>query len=270
MGSGFFGVTDEYLGEADCRRERRPGSDRAPTLARSRRHPESDALGLDQNAAHNVMGQRIVRPLRKHLGYRRFGRREPRRPGRLTDRLRPLHNRPARHPSSASRLPGSTARARSKIAARLRHVFDVDPLVERRQSLKEEVHRIGIRYSFGPLRFGRRQFCPQLIGQASDDLVLHVEQIGQRLVEAFSPEMLAAFGVDELDIDTHAAGVALDRPFEHIADPKLLADFSGVDILALEREGGVAGDHEGAAKARQVGGQVLGDAVGEVILGGVV
>src|SRR5271166_2528608 len=78
--------------------------------------------------------------------------------------------------------------------------------------------------------------------------------------------MLAAFRVDELDIDADAAGVALDRPFKHIADPKLLADFPGVDILAFEREGGVAGNHEGAAETRQVGGQVLGDAVGEIIL----
>ena len=110
------------------------------------------------------------------------------------------------------------------------------------------------------------QLRPQLIGEAGDDLVLHFEEIGERLVEAVGPEMIAALRVDELDIDAHAVGVALDRPFEHIADPKLLADFPGVDILALEREGGVAGDHEGAAEARQVGGQVLGDSVGEIVL----
>jgi hypothetical protein len=57
-------------------------------------------------------------------------------------------------------------------------VFDVGPLVERCESLKEKVHRIGIRCSFGPVRFGRRQFGPELIGQASDDLVLHFEEIG--------------------------------------------------------------------------------------------
>ena len=82
--------------------------------------------------------------------------------------------------------------------------------------------------------------------------------------------MIAAFRVDELDVDTHAAGVALDRPFKHIADPKLLADFPGVDILAFEREGGVAGDHEGAAEARQIGGQALRESVGEIILAWVV
>ena len=82
--------------------------------------------------------------------------------------------------------------------------------------------------------------------------------------------MLAAFRVNELDIDTHAAGVTLDRPFKHIADPKLLADFPGVDILAFEREGSVAGDHEGAAEAREISGQALRNSIGEVILARVV
>ena len=120
------------------------------------------------------------------------------------------------------------------------------------------------------MRLGRRQFRPQLVGEAGDDLVLHFEEIRQRLVEAFGPEMLAAFSVNELDVDAHAAGVALDRPFKHIADPEFLADFPSIDILALEREGGIAGDNEGAAEARQVGGQVLCKSVGEIVLARVV
>ena len=70
--------------------------------------------------------------------------------------------------------------------------------------------------------------------------------------------MIAGLRVDKLDIDPHAAGVALDRAFEHIADAKLLADFPRVvDILALEGESGVARDHESAAEAREVGGETL-------------
>jgi hypothetical protein len=37
--------------------------------------------------------------------------------------------------------------------------------------------------------------------------------------------------------------------------------------LALEGEGRVAGDHEAVADAREIGGQVLGYAVGEIVLG---
>jgi hypothetical protein len=43
----------------------------------------------------------------------------------------------------------------------------------------------------------------------------------------------------------------------------------GVDGLVLEGEGRVAPDHEAVADARQVGGEVLGDAVGEIVLGGI-
>ena len=36
-------------------------------------------------------------------------------------------------------------------------------------------------------RFGLDQLCAQLTCEARDNLILHVEQIGHRLVEALSP-----------------------------------------------------------------------------------
>jgi hypothetical protein len=44
------------------------------------------------------------------------------------------------------------------------------------------------------------------------------------------------------------------------------ADLLGVDGLALVSEGRVAGDHETALDARQLGGQILGHPVGVIIL----
>ena len=44
-------------------------------------------------------------------------------------------------------------------------------------------------------------------------------------------------------------------------------DLLGVDALALVGEGGVARDDEAIADARQIGGEVFGDAVGEIVLG---
>jgi hypothetical protein len=45
--------------------------------------------------------------------------------------------------------------------------------------LKEEVRRIRVRRSFGPMRFGRRQLRPQLIGETGNDPILHFfEEIG--------------------------------------------------------------------------------------------
>ena len=50
-------------------------------------------------------------------------------------------------------------------------------------------------------RFCGDQLCPQLIGKPRYDLVLHIKEVGQGLVEPLGPEMRAGLGVDELDID---------------------------------------------------------------------
>jgi hypothetical protein len=85
----------------------------------------------------------------------------------------------------------------------------------------------------------------------------------------FGPEMRASFGIDELRVHTHAGAGVLHRPFEHVAHPKLFSDLLGVDRLALEGEGRVAGDHKGAAQAGEIRRQVLGDAVSEIMLFGI-
>ena len=107
-------------------------------------------------------------------------------------------------------------------------------------------------------------------GEARDHFVLELEQVRDVFLEAVGPEMRAAFGVDELGVDAHPVGVALHRAFEHVAHAELLADRLGVEVLALEGEGGVAGDDEAVVEARQFGGEILGDAVGEIVLGRIV
>jgi hypothetical protein len=76
----------------------------------------------------------------------------------------------------------------------------------------------------------------------------------------------ARFGVDQLRVDPHPILVALHRAFEHVTDPELLADRLSVDGLALVRERGIAGDDEAISDAREVSREVLGDAVGEIVL----
>ena len=99
-------------------------------------------------------------------------------------------------------------------------------------------------------------------------LVLQLEQVGHVFLEAIGPEMRAGRRIDQLRVDAHAVLVTLHRAFEHVAHAEFLADLLGVDGLALEREGRVAGDDEAAADAREVGREILGDAVGEIVLGG--
>ena len=104
------------------------------------------------------------------------------------------------------------------------------------------------------------------VREPRDDFVLHVEEIGHRLVEPLRPEMVAALGVDELDIDAHPGAGALNAALEDIANVQLAPDLLQIDALALVGESRVAPDHEGAGDARQIGGQALGDAIDEIVL----
>ena len=99
-----------------------------------------------------------------------------------------------------------------------------------------------------------------------DDRVLRLQQIGAGRVELLGPEVSAAVGVDELGVDPHPIAARLHRAFENIAHAQILADRLGVDRLALEGHGRVARDDEGAADARETGGQFVGQGVDEVVL----
>ena len=78
--------------------------------------------------------------------------------------------------------------------------------------------------------------------------------------------MRARARIDESGVDADPVLVALHRTFEDVAHAELPADVSGVDVLALEAEGGIAGDHEAIVDTRQIGRQILRDAVREIIL----
>jgi len=67
---------------------------------------------------------------------------------------------------------------------------------------------------------------------------------------------------------TPSAG-RLHRSFQRITHPEVPADLLHVSRLALVSEGGVARDHEAAGNAREVGGQLVGEHVGEIILSGI-
>ena len=95
--------------------------------------------------------------------------------------------------------------------------------------------------------FRREELRAERIGEPRDDLVLHVEEVGNGLVEPFRPEMGAARGVDELDVDAHSAACALNAALENIADVQLAANLFLIAASALVVEGSVARDHEGAA-----------------------
>ena len=128
------------------------------------------------------------------------------------------------------------------------------------------VERVGIRLVFRSLRLGRNQFAAQLIGEARDDLVLHVEQVGDRLVEPVGPDVVARRGVDELGVDPHPARAALNAAFEDVTDIEFPADLLGVDRLALVGESRIARDDDRVGKPGEIGCETLGHAVHELFL----
>ena len=127
----------------------------------------------------------------------------------------------------------------------------------------DDVRILGASASFG---FGAGQGIVQTVGQSRHDVILQFEEIGQGVIEPVGPEMRPGFGVDELRVDADAVLVALDGPFEHVADAELFPNLLGVDAFALVSEGCVARDDETVRDARKLGGEVLGDAVGEIVL----
>src|ERR1700722_14522361 len=97
-----------------------------------------------------------------------------------------------------------------KKSARPRHMARSSAAMDPRQALKKQVHRIGIGRLFGPAGLDSRELIAERICEAPNDLILHVEKIGNRLVEALRPKMTAAFGVNELHVDAHAIPRALN------------------------------------------------------------
>ncbi len=98
---------------------------------------------------------------------------------------------------------------------------------------------------------------------------LNREDVLEIAVVALGPDMVAAFGLDELGGDAHPVPGLAHAALDDVIDTQLAPDLADIDRLALEGERRVAGDHEQRAEAREFSNNVLGDAVGEVLLLGV-
>jgi hypothetical protein len=134
--------------------------------------------------------------------------------------------------------------------------------------LSEEIviHRIRIRRALGATGFGACEFLPEPVGEAGHDFVLHLEEIGDRLIEALGPDMTGRFGFKELDIDAHPVAAALHAAFEHVAHVEFAADLPDIGGLAFVGERCAASDDNGASDPRQVCGQTIHHAVDKILL----
>ena len=77
---------------------------------------------------------------------------------------------------------------------------------------------------------------------------------------------MAGGGVDQLRGDADALAQAANAAFDDILHAELAAHALHVDILAAIAERGVARQHMQVPEARQLGDDVFGDAVAEILL----
>ncbi len=111
-----------------------------------------------------------------------------------------------------------------------------------------------------------RELDAQRLGDLVGDLVLHLEDVGHLAVVALRPDREAGRRVHELGADPQPVPGAAQAPFEGVAGRELPADVRRGRLLVAEREHRGARKDVQAVDLRQVGQDVLGDAVPQVLV----
>ena len=99
-----------------------------------------------------------------------------------------------------------------------------------------------------------------------DDFVLEGKSVIELAIVAVSPLVRTGRSVDKLSADADTVARAANAALQHVAHPELAPDLPDVDGLALVLEARIAGDHKQLREPRQIGDDVFGDAVTEIVL----
>ena len=116
------------------------------------------------------------------------------------------------------------------------------------------------------LFFLRGERDPQGLGDAPGDLLLDGEDVFQLPVVALGPDGMPRRGFHELCGDADAVPRAADGAFEHVGGAELLTHLLRRHRLVAEREHLRAGKDLQLLDLRQLGDDVLGDPVAEVLV----
>ena len=101
------------------------------------------------------------------------------------------------------------------------------------------------------------------------DTLLHREHVVHRAVVLLAPEVCIGRAVDELRGDAKRRSGAPDAALENLPGPQQARDLANVARPGLGRDGGVSGRHPQRANAREIGSELLGQAVSEIRVPGV-
>ena len=119
-------------------------------------------------------------------------------------------------------------------------------------------------------RSGGRALAQQRRAQLGDhrvrDVRLNREDVVERAVVDFRPQVRIACRIDQLRGDADALPGTADAAFEHRRDVELLRDRRYVDVLALEEERRSARCDAQSADLRQHVQELVGEPVGEVLV----
>src|SRR5262249_61591663 len=99
---------------------------------------------------------------------------------------------------------------------------------------------------------------------STGDLVLQSEQIADVVIEAVGPQIGPSVCIDQLGVGAHLLTRAPYAPFQCVAHAELATDLFNVNRSALIGKGGATSDDEAPRDPRQVGRQVVRDAVCKV------
>ena len=114
--------------------------------------------------------------------------------------------------------------------------------------------------------FVRKQPDPQRLHDPVGDFVLHGEHVGEVPIVALRPQMPAGLAVDQLCDDPDAPARLADAPLQHVAYAQLFAQLLQLHGRTLVGERRIARGHIQARDPGEVGDEILGNAVAEVLL----
>ena len=133
-------------------------------------------------------------------------------------------------------------------------------------ALQHEVVGLDVGRLERPLRRATHQHGLERARHGAGDLVLHLEDVRQVAIVGLRPQVVAVGRANQLSADAQHLAALAHAALQHVGHPELAGDRADVFVLALERECRRAGDHPQVRAVRQALDQLLGQAVGEMLL----
>src|SRR6266446_1191527 len=151
---------------------------------------------------------------------------------------------------------------------RILSVGDGEGPVEEGPPAHHEVARIRIDRPFflDAATHVRHEFEVQRPRETAGDLVLSYREVSTIGLEPFCPQMRTVFSIDQLHVYPNLVIRPSHAALEDVMYSEFAAEPLQVDGFAFVSKRGVAGDHEAARNPREIGRQIVGDAVHEILL----